>query len=109
MSIVLKAAASGFFVGIILWLSSQTRLSYLAGLLIFFPVISLPAFYFMGQAGQLTKMRESILWSIWSIPVWLGFAGTLYFCSFRMKIIPSILASLGVWIIGAMLLVAFKK
>lgn len=109
MSIVLKAATSGVFVGVILWLSSQTRLSYLAGLLVFFPVISLPAFFLMGQSGQVTRMREAILWSVWTIPVWLAFAGTLYFCSFRMKILPSILFSIGAWILGATLLVALKK
>jgi uncharacterized membrane protein (GlpM family) len=108
MQVLIKAIISGIFIGIILWLS-ETRFRYLAGLLIFFPIISLPTFFFMGLAGEPEKMRETILWSIWSIPVWIAFAITLYGCSFRFKIIPSILLALGAWIIAASVLLWIKK
>ena len=108
LDILWKAVITGIFAGIILWLS-ESRLSFLAGLLIFFPIISLPTFFFMGYSGHLDKMRESIMWSLWSIPVWVGFAGSLYYFSSRMKIIPSICLSLFIWFLGASVLVWWKR
>ena len=108
MHVLIKAIISGIFIGIILWLS-ETRFRYLAGLLIFFPIISMPTFFFMGLQGESVKMRETILWSIWSIPVWMAFAATLYACSFRLRIVPSILLALGAWIIAASVLLWIKK
>lgn len=105
--ILLKSALGGLFIGLVLWLS-QTRLSYLAGLLLFFPIISVPTFLFMGS-GDADKMRDAIIWSFWSIPVWVCFALALYFCSFKLKIIPSIAVSLVVWFLGATLLVLLRS
>lgn len=108
MAILLKAVIGGIFIGLILWLS-QTKLSYLAGLLLFFPIISMPTFFFLGSSGNGDKMRETIIWSFWSIPVWLAFALTLFWCSYRLKIIPSILISMAVWFIAATILVVLRK
>ncbi len=105
--IVLKSLIGGLFIGLVLWLS-QTRLSYLAGLLLFFPIISVPTFFFLGSSDG-DKLRETILWSFWSIPVWVLFALALYYCSYRFKILPSILIALAVWFSGASLLVFIKS
>ncbi|MCX7918395.1 MAG: GlpM family protein [bacterium] len=106
--ILIKAVIGGAFIGLILWLS-QTKLSYLAGLLLFFPIISLPTFFFLGSNGNGDRMRETIIWSFWAIPVWIAFASTLYWCSYRFKILPSILLSLLVWLVCATILVFVKK
>ncbi|MFB3897471.1 MAG: GlpM family protein [bacterium] len=108
MAILLKAVLGGLFIGLILWLS-QTKLSYLAGLLLFFPIISMPTFFFLGSGGEMDKMRQTIVWSFWSIPVWIAFALTLYLCSYRLKIIPSIILSMAVWFISATILVLLRK
>ena len=108
MAILLKAVGGGIFIGLILWLS-QTKLSYLAGLLLFFPIISVPTFFFLGSNGNGDRMRETIIWSFWSIPVWVAFALTLYWCSYRLKIIPSIFISLAVWFVAATILVFLRK
>ncbi|MDI6782616.1 MAG: GlpM family protein [bacterium] len=108
MAILLKAVIGGIFIGLILWLS-QTRLSYLAGLLLFFPIISVPTFFFLGSNGNGDRMRETIIWSFWAIPVWVAFALTLYWCSYRLKILPSIFISLAVWFVVATILVILRK
>lgn len=101
MTLALKSALGGVFIGLVLWLS-QTRLSFLAGLLLFFPVISVPTFFFLGRDDG-ARMRETIVWSFWAIPVWILFALTLYFCSYRWKILPSVGLSLAAWLAGAAL------
>jgi len=108
MDIILKAVMSGVFAGIILWLSG-TRYSYLGGILLFFPIISLPTFFFMSQSGQVEKMRQTIWWSVWSIPVWLCFAAVLYIMSYKIRPVPAVLTALGAWFLAATLLVFIKK
>lgn len=107
INILLKAAISGLFVALILWLS-QTRLGFLAGLLLFFPVISVPAFYFIGASSGMSQVRESVIWSLATIPVWVLFALTLYWASYRFKIVPCILLSIFAWLVGASVLIFIK-
>jgi uncharacterized membrane protein (GlpM family) len=76
---------------------------------LFFPIISVPTFFFLGSNGNGNRMRETIIWSFWAIPVWVAFALTLYWCSYRFKIIPSILISLVVWFVAATILVYLRK
>ena len=106
--ILLKAAIGGVFVGLILWLS-QTRFSYISGLLLFFPIISVPTFLFLGAGGNANQMRETILWSLWAIPVWVLFALTLYYCSYRFNLFLSMIISLAVWFAAAAVLIYLRK
>lgn len=106
MQIIIKSFIGGAFIGFILWLS-QTRFSSLAGLLLFFPIISVPTFFFIGSDGG-DHLRDTIIWSFWAVPVWILFALTLYLCSFRLKILPSIVLSLLVWLLGAFAVVYFR-
>ena len=61
MDIALKSVIGGVFIGFILWLS-RTRLNALAGLLLFFPIISVPTFFFLGSNGPAEQMRKTIVW-----------------------------------------------
>src|SRR5438045_1311915 len=106
--ILLKGFVGGAFISFILWLS-QTRAGAVSGLLLFFPIISVPTFFFLAKSGNAEQMRETILWSLWAVPVWILFALTLYFCSYRMRIIPSMILSLLVWCAAAGILVYFRK
>jgi uncharacterized membrane protein (GlpM family) len=99
MGVEIQAILGGAFVGFILWLS-RTRIGAMAGLLLFFPIISVPTFFFLGSNNG-DEMRQTILWSFWAIPVWVLFALTLYYCSYRLKIFPSMMISLIVWFISA--------
>ena len=106
--IALKGLIGGIFISFILWLS-QTRFGAIAGLLLFFPIISVLTFFFMGKSGDGSQLREAILWSLWAVPVWVLFALTLYFCSYRFKIVSSLLLSVFVWCLAAGILVYLRK
>lgn len=100
-----RALLGGLFIGIVLGVS-QTRLSFLAGMLLFFPFISVPTFYFMGIQHGPEKVREAIVWGALSIPVWGAFAVGVYWASSRMGIIWSLAVGLAGWFAAAGLLVA---
>ncbi len=105
--IILRASLSGAFIGLMLWLSNSHRPFY-SGILLFFPIISLPVFYFIGLDSGMDKMRETIAGGLAALPVWVIFAGVLYWASYRFKLLPALGLSLGVWFFCASMLVAVK-
>jgi uncharacterized membrane protein (GlpM family) len=84
IDIAVKSLASGIFTGLILWLS-QTRFGPMAGMLLFFPVISVPTFFFLGNGGDPEALRRAVLWGFWGIPSWCLFALTVYVAAPRLK------------------------
>lgn len=107
LTIVSRAALSAVFIALMLWLAGTQR-PFIAGILLFFPIISLPAFFFLAREGEMAKTRGMIIGGIAAIPAWLAFAGVLYWASLRFKPMTALAMSLGAWLLCACALAGMK-
>jgi uncharacterized membrane protein (GlpM family) len=106
--ILLRAALGGLLIAILLWLGQSNR-PFVSGILLFFPIISLPAFYFVGRDAGMQRVREMIIGGVAAIPVWIVFAGLLYWASFRFRPLAALSLALGGWFLSAAVTVACRS
>lgn len=104
MDVIWKSAIGAIVLAIVLLLS-RSHVPYLAGLMLFFPALGLPAFYFIGASEGPERLRSTILAALLSIPLWIIWAVGFYFFSYRFTMEQSALLSLVVWGVAAALLV----
>ncbi len=108
MDIVWRSLLGGVFIGLVLLLSRKCGPA-VGGLFILFPFASLPIFYFIGATEGTEKLRQTLLHSLIAVPVWVAYTAALYWATQRFKLVPSIILSLGVWVLAALLLVLCRR
>ena len=100
MDVIWKSGLGAVVLAMVLLLS-RTSVSYLAGLMLFFPALGLPAFYFIGASEGPERLRSTIVAALLSMPLWIIWALAFYFFSYRFTMEQSALLSLVVWAIAA--------
>jgi|GEM_PF-5129888 len=104
MDVIWKSAIGAVVLAGVLLLS-RTSVPYLAGLMLFFPALGLPAFYFIGVSEGPERLRGTIIAALLSMPLWGIWALAFYFLSYRFTMEQSALLSLVVWGVAASALV----
>ena len=93
-----------FFVGgtfvVLINLIGKSRNSFVSGLAMLFPAITLLGYYFLSisQHGPLSK---TVMFSIWSLPTSLAFLLTLYFTIDKIPILQALALGIASWLITA--------
>lgn len=108
MDIVWRAAVSGLFVGLILFVSQKMG-PKMGGIFILFPFASLPIFICTARDHGVDKLRTMLMSSLITLPAWIAFALSLYLATLRFKLVPSIIISLSVWTVTAFALAFMKR
>ncbi|OGV48356.1 MAG: hypothetical protein A2X49_13155 [Lentisphaerae bacterium GWF2_52_8] len=98
-------AVLGALLIVIISLVARTKSYYLAGLVLLFPTFSLLAHYLMGREQGLAKLRETVLFGVWSVLPYLLYLGVLYFLLGRWKLVPSLFVATALWFVAALILV----
>lgn len=85
-------------------LIGKSRNSFVAGLAMLFPAITLLGYYFLSvsQHGTLSK---TVMFSIWSLPTSLAFLLTLYFTIDRIPIFQALTLGVASWFITAIVVI----
>jgi uncharacterized membrane protein (GlpM family) len=85
-------------------LIGKSRNSFIAGLAMLFPGITLLGYYFLSisQHGTLSK---TVMFSIWSLPTSLVFLLTLYFTIDKMPILQTLALGIASWLITALVVI----
>ena len=104
MDVIWKSAIGMVVLAIVLLLS-RSQVPHLAGLMLFFPALGLPAFYFIGASEGPEKLRTTIVAALLSIPLWVVWATGFYLFSYRFTMEQSALLRLVVWGVAASALV----
>lgn len=93
--------------GLILLVSilGKSRFSFLSGILVLFPVVTVVGYYFLASTSQGIALQRIVLYSILSLPTVLAFLLVLYFTVNRMPITQSLILSILAWCLVAALIV----
>jgi uncharacterized membrane protein (GlpM family) len=99
-----KMAIGALFV-LVVTLLAQTKNYYLAGLLIFFPSFSLIGHYLVGSERTTSELRETLVFTGFSILPYLAYLVTLYFLINKFTLVTSLVYSTGAWAVASLVLV----
>ncbi|MFW6008647.1 MAG: GlpM family protein [archaeon] len=102
--ILLKFIVGGSLIALISFLS-KTKYDTFSGLMVLFPIVTVIGFYFISQSMKTPQLRNTVLFSILSLPTVLSFLGIFYFTINKYSIIFSLILSIIGWIITASFLI----
>lgn len=103
VELITRFIVGGTFV-VLINLIGKSRNSFVAGLAMLFPAITLLGYYFLSvsQHGTLSK---TVMFSIWSLPTSLAFLLTLYFTIDRIPILQALTLGVASWFITALVVI----
>jgi Uncharacterized membrane protein required for alginate biosynthesis len=87
-------------------LIGKSRNSFVAGLAMLFPAITLLGYYFLSLSHHGT-LSKTVMFSIWSLPTSLAFLLTLYFTIDKIPILQSLALGIASWLITAIVVIGF--
>lgn len=87
---------------VIINLIGKSQNSFVAGLAMLFPAITLLGYYFL-SLSQHSALSKTVLFSIWSLPTSLAFLLTLYFTIDKIPIMQSLALGIVSWFITAII------
>jgi uncharacterized membrane protein (GlpM family) len=85
-------------------LIGKSRNSFLAGLAMLFPGITLLGYYFL-SISQHDTLSKTVMFSIWSLPTSLAFLLTLYFSIDKIPILQALALAIASWLITALVVI----
>lgn len=101
-----------FFVGgsliVLITLLAKTKYSFISGLLVLFPIVTLVGYFFMGQSVDSLRLKEITLFSMYSLPTTFIFLFTFYHLQGRYELIYSLLFSVIAWFLAAGMLIVIN-
>jgi uncharacterized membrane protein (GlpM family) len=80
----------------------------IAGIIALFPIITAVSFYFMSKTVEVKTLKDAILTSLISFPTTLAFLASLFLCVNRFNIVLSLIISVFVWLIAAIIMYYIK-
>jgi len=103
VEILMRFLVGGTLV-VIINLIGKSQNSFVAGLAMLFPAITLIGYYFLSisQHGSLSK---TVMFSIWSLPTSLAFLLTLYFTIDKIPILQALALGIASWLITAIVVI----
>ncbi len=104
MDWVLKALLGAAMV-ILIQALAQTKNYYLAGLAPLFPTFALISHYLVGTQRTVLELKETIIFSIFSLVPYFMYLVSLYYLVGRFSLVASLTGATGVWLISAAVLI----
>ncbi len=104
MDLAIKAIFGAITV-LIVQLFAQSKSFYIAGLAPLFPAFALISYYIVGTQRNTSDLRETILFSIFSLVPYLLYLISLYFLVGKYKLVTSLMGATIVWFIFAGILI----
>jgi uncharacterized membrane protein (GlpM family) len=104
MELLLKALVGALIV-ILIQLLAQTRHYYVAGLVPLFPTFALISHYIVGQERTTGELKQTVLFSMFSLLPYFVYLLALYFLVDRLKLAAALLGAVLAWTAAAMVLV----
>lgn len=106
MIIFLKAIL-GAVVMVAISLISRTKNYYIAGLVPLFPTFTIIAHYTVGVERSNAELRNTVLFSIWSVIPYMIYLVSFYYLTDIMSMKAALLCSVTLWCISAAILLLF--
>ena len=108
MEMLIRFTVGGSLI-VLVSLVSKSKLPHLSGLLVLFPIVTVIGFFFIGRTASPRQLQNIALFSIVSFPTTLGFLISFYCFLHRYSYRSSILLSVLVWFIIAVLVIVVNK
>lgn len=87
----------------------KSNIYYLTGLVVLFPIFSIPAYYFMFHEKGPLEIQKTNVFALCSLIAYVGFVLTVFFTVKRVGIATSLLLSTIVWFVLAITLLFVWK
>lgn len=100
MELLLKALVGALIV-ILIQLLAQTRHYYVAGLVPLFPTFALISHYIVGQERTTGELKQTVLFSMFSLLPYFVYLLALYFLVDRLKLAAALLGAVLAWTAAA--------
>ena len=109
MDLFYKCTA-GAMIMLLLHFLTRSNMYYVTGMVVFFPVFSLPLYYFMYSEQGIEEIQKTNIFTLWSLIPYIGFIFTVFITVKKFGIVPALLLSLTVWFVLAIgVLVVWKQ
>jgi membrane protein GlpM len=88
---------------------TQSKNYYLTGLILLFPSLSIPAYYFIYMDKGLNELRNTTLFALFSLIPYIAFILSVYFLVKSQHIVLTLLIGTGVWFTLALVILNVWK
>lgn len=92
---------AGALIMLLLHFLTRSNMYYITGMVVFFPVFSIPLYYFMYAEKGIEEIQKTNIFTLWSLIPYIAFIFTVFFTVKKLGIVPSLLLSLSVWFVLA--------
>lgn len=105
---ILKFVLGGSLILVVAWLG-KAKYSYLAGLAMLFPVVTVVSYYFLAQTLPVQQMQKMVVFTILSLPAVLAFLLAFYFALGRYSAPIALFLGIGAWLATALIIALLHK
>jgi uncharacterized membrane protein (GlpM family) len=99
VELITRFIAGGTLI-VLISLIGKSRNSFVAGLAMLFPAITILGYYFL-STSQHDALSKTVIFSIWSLPTSLVFLLTLYLTIDKIPIFQALALGIASWLISA--------
>lgn len=104
---VLKFIIGGSFILLISYIG-KTKNSYISGLAVLFPIVSIVGYYFLSANISVKALKNVILFSLFSIPALIVFLIILYITIDKFSFFTSVVLSISSWLLTASIILLIR-
>jgi len=102
--LLLRFIAGGGLI-VIITLLAKTKYSFISGVMVLFPAVTLVGYYFLSQSVGTIQLKTITLFSIYALPATLIFLLVFYLLQGKYIVIYTLLFSVVAWFIAASVLI----